>query len=397
MAKLRAMLAWEHGPGRGHVLRLRRIARVLADRFDFDAAVCTPDLADALRDTCVSVFQGAALRYDPSARVRPGGYVPTATWGEFMGDLGFRDVDFLATRLRWWRETLLARRSVLLIADYAPLALLAARSLGMPAVASSQGYGLAPHGTTTFPVFIPEHSVRLHDEGAMLEVVNRAASQIGLAPLAHLPDVYAADAHVVPTFQRLDPYGGRRVTPLVSPIAHADLSAQAAEGDEVFVYFSTSELDDPETVRALTGLGLPTRIFAPNLSDATRAALTAAGVTVENVALSPQIIAARSRMLLHAGQHGSLCLGLVAGLPMVALPQQLEQAYHAGRAEEGGTCRILARGQRSAEQVIAAAREVYADADRSARARAVASDLRAEIAGLPVEDRIRAILAPLID
>ena len=33
-----ALLAWEHGSGRGHVVPLRTVAEAVRDRFSFDAA-----------------------------------------------------------------------------------------------------------------------------------------------------------------------------------------------------------------------------------------------------------------------------------------------------------------------------------------------------------------------
>ena len=34
-----ALLAWEHGSGRGHVVPLRTVAEAVRDRFSFDAAL----------------------------------------------------------------------------------------------------------------------------------------------------------------------------------------------------------------------------------------------------------------------------------------------------------------------------------------------------------------------
>ncbi len=92
---------------------------------------------------CEAVYQGAYLPYDATPRSGPDS-VRTATWGEFMGDLGFRDPAFLATQIGWWRETMRTRRISLVIADYAPCALLAARSWGIPCAGIGTGYGLPP-------------------------------------------------------------------------------------------------------------------------------------------------------------------------------------------------------------------------------------------------------------
>ncbi len=107
-----------------------------------------------------------------------------------------------------------------------------------------------------------------------------------------------------------------------------------------------------------------------------------------------QEIAARSRLVLNAGQHGILCLGLFAGLPQVCLPQHLEQDFHARRAAAEGVATVLSAQDRSPAQIIQAVSEAWSEAPRQARARALAQDLRAAAPRSPAADAAAA-LAPL--
>ena len=61
--------------------------------------------------------------------------------------------------------------------------------------------------------------------------------------------------------------------------------------------------------------------------------LTRRGVHVERSPVPVDLIARRSRLMVNAAQHGTLCLGLAAGLPQVSVPQDLEKQYHAEAAE----------------------------------------------------------------
>ena len=185
----RALLAWESGSGRGHIMALKTIAEAISDRFECDAALCRMKHADELATTCVSVFQARHLRYDPASPRHASG-VKTATWGEFLGDIGFRDAEFLASQIGWWKAQMQKRRITLLVADFAPCAMLAARSLGIPCVAVSPGYGVVPGHLPEFPVLIPEYATRIYDEAEMLAAINTAGLAQDVPPLQHFPQLY---------------------------------------------------------------------------------------------------------------------------------------------------------------------------------------------------------------
>lgn len=387
----RALLAWEGGAGRGHVVTLKTVAEALGDRFVFDAALCRMEHAVELEPVCELVFPGASLRPRDAHRRGPNA-VRTATWGEFLGDLGFRDEAFLARQIAWWQEVIHCRRIAFVVADFAPCALMAARSLGVPAVAIGVGYSCPPPDMPSFPIFMPEHAERLYDERDIVAAVNRAATPLGVPEIDRLPAVYASDDQLARTLPMLDPYHGLRARPLLPPVADLPSAASDGSGEEIFVYFSTTERDNPALMEALEDLGAPTRAFIPGLDAAAAERLAARGVTVETAPVPVDAIARRTRLLLSAGQHGILCLGLGAGLPQVAAPQHLEQGYHARRAAEAGVMRVVSREERSAEAFRSAVRDAYARPATAVRARALAAELRPQLARNPrVDIRVRTL------
>lgn len=321
----RALLANDFGGGRGHVVRLARLGQALGGKFEFDAALPWRAYESELAALNAQVFIGPGLRYTPAHLERRQGAdrVVTATWGEYLGDLGFDRVDHVREIVGWWRRAMLERGTALLMADYAPLAQLAARSLGIPCVVTSQGYGLPPAHLPVFPVIQAEASVRLHDEAQLLANVNVVAGEVGLPPLAGLPEVYRAELSLVHTFDFLDPYRAWRREPCLPPVN--DYSpALASDGEEVFVYCSSQELQRPGLVDALERLPMPRRGFLLQATPEVSARLAASGMVLESSPVPVADIVRRSRLLLHAGQHGMLSMGLLAGLPQVAVPQNLE-------------------------------------------------------------------------
>lgn len=370
----RALLAWEGGAGRGHISTLKAVAAEAGDLFRFDAALCRMEHASEIASLCDAVFPGAALvdlRDERLAR----GNLPDATWGQFLGFVGFRDKAFLRRQVSWWQEVLRVRRIDLVIADFAPCALLAARSMGIPCINIGVGYMVFPPGLNEFPVYTPAYTKLTYDEAEMVAIINDALDGLSVPQLSVLPDVYACDDQLACTLPQLDPFFELRKRPLLPPITGVS-STIAAGGDRVFVYFSTTEFDDPALVDALCDLGLPVTAFLPGVDGGIAGRLSAGGVDIIKEPARANQIAATTALLVNAGQHGTLCLGIAAGIPQVTLPQHLEQLYHAERAQELGTARVIGMGDDRPARLRAAIREAYHDRHMADAARTLARQVR---------------------
>lgn len=372
----RVLLAWEGGAGRGHVVTLKVIAEALGDDVICDAALCRMDHASELEPYCDSVFPGARL-WANRARREAAGNPHTATWGDFLGDLNFWNPQFLITQIRWWLETFKARQSRLVIADFAPCAQLAAQIAGIPSIAVGTGYSVPPSGLDSFPVLLPEYTERVFAEGELLEAVNTALTHFGGEPLLRLSDIYAAGAAMPRTIDGLDPYRGFRQAPLLPPL-NESLPEPDGGGEEIFFYFSTSETENEGLVDALIGLELPMRGFVPGASASVKALFADAGIVVEEKPVPFEEINRRSRLLLHSGQHGTLCMGLGMGLPQVAFPQHLEHLFHARRAADLSPVRIVGPRTADADEISALIFDAY---ENGGNDRMAVQNLRADLFG----------------
>ena len=186
---LGALLAWEGGAGRGHLVSLKTIAEAVRDRFSFDAALCRLDYKDELAGLCEPV-QGPWLPFSNEYR-KSHGNPCRATWGEFMGDIGFRRPEILRESIGWWQGVMRECDISLVIADNAPCALMAARGLGIPSVSIGTGYLAPPSNMESFPILLPRYSTRIYDEAEIVDTINSVVSEFGVPKLEHLPEVYA--------------------------------------------------------------------------------------------------------------------------------------------------------------------------------------------------------------
>lgn len=370
---LGALLAWEHGTGMGHVTTLKAVADALSDHFTFDAALCDLTHGDILAGLCTPV-QGPWLPMSDDYR-KSQGNPRQATWGEFLGDVGFRQPDILRESIAWWQGVLRECDISLVIGDCAPFALMAARGLGIPSIAVSTGYLTPPPNMDRFPVLLPEHSTCIYDEAETLHIVNSAVSELGLPPLKGLPEVYASSDQLVFSIDLMDPYAAFRDRPYLPPMIGGEIEL-VGNGDEIFVYLSKAEMENRELIEAICNLGPPVRLFVPAIEPASKAYLILHGVHVETAPVAPALIAKRSRIVINAAQHGMTCLGLSAGLSQVSIPRDLEKQYNALAAGGLGVMRSVDHKDITAENFRSIVLEVYEDIAMACRARDLAEELR---------------------
>jgi UDP:flavonoid glycosyltransferase YjiC (YdhE family) len=296
----------------------------------------------------------------------------------------------LRPHFEWWSEALRAVRPSVVVADYAPTALLAARAHGIPTVAVGAAFGLPPSTLDRFPDLLTPKQAALHEpagrelpaaEDNMLDCVNTTLAPLGVPMLARLPEVYAADLSLPHGVSAWDPYTSARGHPLVVPVDPLP-PVQRRPGSEIFIYFSTDELHEPAICDALLRLSWRACLVAPGLAPELADLLREnPRLTVLPEPLSREEIVRRSRVILCAGQGGTLGLAALAGIPVLALPMQHEQLSNSLRAAENlSAVRALPKQKRSAEAILDMLNDVMNRPAIGAAARLEALDLRAAYA-----------------
>lgn len=380
------LLANEAGSGRGHVVKLANTALALQATtrapLQFAAGLARLTHADELSRHGVKIHAAPPLGYTKAALADPASE-GNATWGDYLAAIGLARAAQIRTSLQFWRDLIVAEDVSLLVADYAPFAMLAARGLRaqgwqIEVISVGTGYGVPPADLAQFPQLLPDYPRSLHPEPQLLAQLNAVMADFAFPPLGRLPEIYAASLALPATLGFLDPYRSFRGPDALVP-PQVDVAPDlAGGGDEVFVYFSTSELADPDLIAALTELPLPRRGFLPGVKPETRDRLTASGMIVETAPVAVEAISARSRLMLHSAQHGILCLAAFAGLPQIALPQHLEHVFHGRRAGQQGILDQLELRERSKPALLDMLQSAYASAPLQARAQDFARALRAE-------------------
>ena len=337
----RVLIAWELGAHLGHVLRILGVARALRAR--------GAELLIAVRDLRAA---GATLGRDGFACVQApvapvswlGMPAEPAGYAGILAACGFGDTPTLRSMVQGWDGLLDVYRPHALLADHAPTALMAARLRQLPAAQIALGFELPP-ATRPLPVLRPW--IR-HDSGELialedrlLATINTLCDERGRARLDHLAQLYASAAPLLATLPELDHFTGRAGGHYVGPLYSLD-EGEAAEwpaadapGPKTFVYLRPGP-SARHVLEALSRRATGQTIAAiPGLDDATAAQFRSTRMAVHRHAVRTRI-ALSGDLLVSNGGHGLTAAALLAGVPLLALPGNVEQWMLAQRVRQLG-------------------------------------------------------------
>ncbi len=372
------LFAWELGRGLGHLMNMRRIAQRLAPHgVRTIAAVEDPSSADPLRNG-IDEIVGAPrwpLHSRPAAQ-RPA--LSSATLNDILSGAGLADGAAVERLLDAWDELFQSARPDLVIADFAPLAAMAARGR-IPLVLIGNGYTLPPEEMPRFPL-LHRQARPEWDEERTLTVINSAARRRGRATLERLPQLFSGDACHVQSFPLLDPYDTQRTGALDGPIFERMPASRAAEASSIFVYLSSGYAPHPSIFGALEPFVGRLRMHAPKAPVEKLDDLRRAGAQIDPEALPLAELLPATRLLVHNGGSGVAAEALVAGVPQLVLTAQIEQDLNGEALRSAGVgnlVKIYEPGASVTQELIAG---MLADEALAAKAAEVAEAHRQYLA-----------------
>ncbi len=369
------LLGWELGGNRGHAVRMVQIADLLRGRgHQVSFAMQRVD------GIAPEEARGSAIWPAPVTprllvnTARPKAASPN-TMGDIMARLGCQEAETVAALLRAWRQLLAAIRPDLVIAEFAPWLLTAARGR-MPAVAGGTGFDTPPSDMPCFPSLTGQKAT--FDEARTLEAVNAALKAVDSPGIDRLPMMFAAERELAGTFRELDGYAEWRSRPLVRPALPLPPPEIApGGGEEIFVYAPEMVRQDAPLWQGLAAAKLPVRVHIPRVSADYHEMLRKLGFAAEPEPLPFPLIAERSRLLVSHGGHGFVCSGLLAGLPQVICHYDLEKVMHARAVAKLGLGGFVPLAAIEPEPFAASLARLYRDDALADRARAAAPGFHA--------------------
>ena len=205
----RIIYAWELGGGFGHIHAFIPIAQ----RLNTEGHEVTFVVRDLLNAECELNRLGFRSLQAPLWQGRLLGLPdPPANLSEILLHFGFLRNEYLLGLVRAWLELFRLLNADLVIGDYSPSALLAARIAGIPGATFGTGFcrpaPVAPLPNLRSWMPVPDERLAGSDL-KVLDTTNKVLRDFGLLPLNRVADIFSLDEDFLCTFPELDHYPHR--------------------------------------------------------------------------------------------------------------------------------------------------------------------------------------------
>ena len=324
MSTKTVVLCWEYGAGLGHISQLKIIARDL-QKLDCKTILVNPSnigsYADPAFDEVLEVpYVGQLLN--------PGGTEGAGftSYNSIIASLGFLDTKFVFTRLALWKRLFERTKPNLVVADFAPHALLAAKDR-IPTVAIGNFYTLPATSFDNYPRFADR--TETVDVKRLYRSIAQAMLMAGLEPIRKVPDIFDADIHACFTLPETDIFSPLREPAVEGPLLASPIAKrQSKGGNKYFAYLTHCKPElRAKILDSFVGLARPIDLYSLTLTDDDREKLKGSLVNVLSEPLEFTQIVNDYSMVLHLGGHLLTLEMLLTGMPQTALAIDIEKFY----------------------------------------------------------------------
>jgi len=269
---------------------------------------------------------------------------PPENYAEILMQFGYLDKNGLLGVVKAWRNIFELIEPDLVLFDYAPTALIAARDLKVPRAIIGTGFFTPPDVSPT-PGLRPwarVTDIRLRtSEQNVTNVINEVLEALQITPVTRLCEIFQVEENFLTTFLELDFYPNRSKATYWGPIWGDDSGIDPTwanhPGKKIFAYLKLEYNGVENILRAIQQVGGNSLIFAPNLPDSIIEKYQSPTLQFSRQPYRmSKIIQECDAVLSHAG-GGMLSTILLGGIPQLLFPMQIEQYTMALNAGKLGT------------------------------------------------------------
>lgn len=390
----RILLAWELGTGFGHLAPYLSLAPRLLER-GHTLHVAAREIAgacQALGDLPVTLHQ-APLCLNTYGGLQE----PPLNYAEILMRYGYLDPLMLRAMIVCWRALLQANRVQVLIADHAPTALIAARSLGIPTAVIGTPFSVPPdvQPTPNMRQWVQVPAARLADSDARVLAAVNAALPAGMQSISSLHWIFAGAAQFFLGLPETDPYGPREAAIYFGLAGRSTGTNVPAwpdgTGRRVVVYLNASFPQIETIAQALSTCGARVIAYVLGANQKLLQQFAVPGVMVATEPVDMVRLLNEADLCVTHGP-GTALAALQAGVPLLMLPKQLENFLFARALQREGVCQLV-NPEQPYPDIKAALAEMLVNPDYGMAARAFAERHRSAALGTISEQAVARIEA----
>jgi len=320
----RIEFAWELGAGTGHVTTLLPLAAAMAARGH--------EVRFFLRDISAGAdLEGAKAipREGAPVWVGPATVAMPLNFGEILLNFGYHDPPQHKALVDAWRERLQGSHAV--VANVAPAAHLAARTLGIPSFEVSQGFHAPPPAMPSAPLKHWEPAPRARLEASdrrVLEVINSVLSGYGAPQLSTLGELFEGRLMLL-TYPEIDIYPERGPSDYYGITDSGEGKAvpdwPEGSGPRLFAYLYSYFGGLDPLLAAIAARRQPALVFCRGIDAKLKEKYAESAIRFSDEPMAVSRVLPGADMVVCHASHQMTAQALLAGKPVLLLPTQLEQ------------------------------------------------------------------------
>ena len=261
--------------------------------------------------------------------------VPTRTFADVMQLFGFHQVQNLAPAAQSCVKILEETAPDIIVSDFAPTLRLASAGR-IPTIVLGSGYTVPPARAPLPPMRPWERSVppqsRLH-EFLLLAAVNQVCVMLRRPAVDFFSDLFQGESTFVSTLPEFDPYQKARSEAPLWPFNVPEMPEvrefSQRQGPVVFCYMKKEHPALTTILDALGTLDCASAIYVGGADPAQMATRCTEKMRLFDKPADFRSVLPETSILIHHGGLGTSYSGLMAGVPQIIFPENLEQLINA--------------------------------------------------------------------
>ena len=369
------LFAWELGNSFGHISAMLPLALQLKQQ-GLQVVFVVRDTNSA--EQLLAPHEITWFQAPVSLHSRAPGQRPSHNYGEILLHCGYDNPVALAGLIAGWQQLFALTKPALTVFEHSPTALLASRGFAMRRVVAGLGFFVPPLATP-FPDLYAESRIALDEllasDQLALQNINLAMARRRLPALSALTDLFEADRSWLWTFAELDHYHQRPPCRYWGP-QYVDDSGEAITWPEngrkrIFIYLRPQINGFERLLSQLRLVECEALVFAPGVAPHMIQRYHSPHIRFSTTLHNLSSLTGHCDLAVLYGGHGTMSICLLAGIPMLLLPQYKEQRMAVQRVVELGAALVIDRPAPSFD-FAAMLREMLANPQYRAAAQAFA-------------------------
>ncbi len=325
---MKIFIAWEFGNHFGHILRQRQIALEMRSRgHEILLAVKDVTLAQrALGEDDFAYVQAPALPFGLRRHNQE-----VSNYADILAAGGFAVKGLLQALVDAWQTLFRLYQPDVVLLDYSPAALFAARLSELPFVMMGTGFEVPPV-LSPFPCFRPGANLStarlLKNEESILKIINEICVEQSRPVFESLADCVTSGDAVLLTFAEFDHYPDRKQARYLGPLFSMDMGAEASwtnkRAKKIFVYIRPN----PELIpilECLRSMDADVICVVTNIHPDVQARFQTPEFQIFNAPVKLASLIEDCDLVVAHNGHGLLSACALCGIPVLGIPTQIEQ------------------------------------------------------------------------